>query len=95
MSIVIALAQEQTEQILSRLRVIRKSEARVNRAVLLNFVPFEESDLAALLIEIEKVDGLLTLIARRIEAAEDVTEEIIANERSHLAMEAQALLGAA
>lgn len=88
MSIAIALAQEQTEQILYKLDEIRKSRDRLVRAALLNFVPFEESDLAALMINIEKVDGLLNLIARRIEAAEDVTEETIANERNHLAMEA-------
>ncbi len=81
MSIAIALAQEQTEQILSRLLEIRKSESRVTKAALLNFIPFEESDLAALLINIEKADGLLALIAGRIEAAEDVTEEIIADGR--------------
>jgi len=88
MSIAIALAQEQTEQILNKLGEIRKSRNRVVNAVFLNFVPFEESDFAVLILNIEKADGLLALIARSIEAAEDVTEETIADERNHLAMEA-------
>lgn len=75
MGIAIALAQEQTEQILQKLDEIRKTKDRVTNAALLNFVPFEESDYASLILNIEKVDGLLTLIARAIEAAEDVTEE--------------------
>ncbi len=73
MGIAIALAQEQTEQILYKLGEIRKSKDRLIRAALLNFVPFEESDFAALIANIAKVDNLLALIARKIEAAEDVT----------------------
>lgn len=72
MSIVIVLAQEQREQVLSKLLKVHESRNRAANAACLDFVPFEESDFAALILNIDKADGLLALIAHRIEAAEDV-----------------------